>query len=135
MQIKGIEHRSREEVEAILAAGGRFVFYEMCISLLVITLRRPSAVYLMASDELGLRKGLPYTLVSLLLGWWGIPWGIIYTPITLFTNLSGGRDVTPEARAWLADHSGEPGTLVPGGESNERKGYGSRGANVPGSPA
>jgi hypothetical protein len=30
------------------------------------------------------------------LGWWGVPWGLIYTPLTLWTNLSGGRAVTAE---------------------------------------
>ena len=30
------------------------------------------------------------------LGWWGVPWGIIYTPLTIFTNLFGGQDVTDE---------------------------------------
>ena len=35
-----------------------------------------------------------YTLVSLVFGWWGFPFGLIYTPMALITNLSGGRDVT-----------------------------------------
>ena len=28
------------------------------------------------------------------LGWWGIPWGPIWTISTIVTNLRGGRDVT-----------------------------------------
>jgi hypothetical protein len=39
--------------------------------------------------------------LSLLFGWWGLPWGLIYTPLTLWTNLSGGRDVTAELRERL----------------------------------
>jgi len=30
------------------------------------------------------------------LGWWGIPWGPIWTISTIVTNLRGGRDVTNE---------------------------------------
>lgn len=101
MRIKGIDAITPEEVDALLAAGGRFVFYEFCISLIVITLRRPTAVVLLRPGELGLLRGLPYVFLSLLLGWWGIPWGIIYTPLTVLTNLAGGRDVTPEVRALL----------------------------------
>src|SRR5712692_6542860 len=68
-------------------AGGRLVVYEYCISLLVITLRRTSRAYRLRPGESGRWQGLPYTLVSLLLGWWGIPWGILYTPVVVLTNL------------------------------------------------
>lgn len=105
MRIKGIENLTPAEVDAVLSGGGRFVFYEYCISLVFLTLRRPSAVVLLWPGELGLLRGLPYVGVSLLLGWWGIPWGIIYTPLTVLTNLSGGRDVTPEVRAMLRQTS------------------------------
>jgi hypothetical protein len=44
-------------------------------------------------------QGLPYTLISLVLGWWGIPWGLIFTPAAIFTNLCGGKDVTQDVLA------------------------------------
>jgi hypothetical protein len=31
-----------------------------------------------------------YTLTSLLFGWWGFPWGLIYTPQAIYRNLCGG---------------------------------------------
>jgi ATP-dependent phosphoenolpyruvate carboxykinase len=31
-----------------------------------------------------------------LLGWWGIPWGPIYTIAAVVTNIRGGKDVTAE---------------------------------------
>jgi hypothetical protein len=96
MQIHGIANLSPEERAREEARGGRYVFYEYCISLIFITLRKPTGVYFLRAGELGVVRGLPYTLVSLLLGWWGLPWGVIYTPLTLFTNLSGGRDVTEQ---------------------------------------
>jgi hypothetical protein len=96
MRIRGIENLSPAELEQALLSGGRFVLYEYCISLIVITLRRSTAVYFLRADQNGVLRGLPFTLISLLLGWWGLPWGVIYTPLTLLTNLSGGHDVTEE---------------------------------------
>jgi hypothetical protein len=101
MRIRGIDRLTLPEVQAIVAAGGRFVFYEFCISLVAATLRRPSSVWLLRPAERGMVRGLPYTAVSLLLGWWGIPWGFVYTPLVIATNLSGGRDVTDAALRFL----------------------------------
>jgi len=39
---------------------------------------------------------LPWTGLSLLAGWWGIPWGPIWTVQALVTNFRGGKDVTAE---------------------------------------
>jgi hypothetical protein len=108
-----MENRSWDELEHQLAAGGRFVQFEFCISLLLMTLRRPSGVYWLAPGELGLWRGMPFTLISLVLGWWGLPWGIIYTPLVLLTNLSGGRDVTPEVRAWMQETAAAGGSAAP----------------------
>ena len=47
------------------------------------------------------RRGLPWTLLTLLAGWWGIPWGPIYTIQSLVVNLKGGKDVTASLAAQL----------------------------------
>jgi hypothetical protein len=96
MDIRGVENLSRDELQHELANGARLVFFEYCVSLLVVTARRTSPVHFLRRGEFGLIRGLPYTLLTLLLGWWGIPWGLIYTPLALVTNLRGGRDVTLE---------------------------------------
>ncbi len=86
--------------------GDRLVCFDYCISLIFITLRRTTRVYRLPAGALGLWRALPPTLVSLLLGWWGLPWGVLYTPLTIITNLSGGRVVPAEcspAAAPLAD--------------------------------
>jgi hypothetical protein len=80
------------------ADGEREVFFEYCVSLLFVTLRRPSRLYRVRPGLRALWAGLPYTLLTMLLGWWGIPWGVIYTPLVLATNLTGGREITPEER-------------------------------------
>lgn len=98
MRIQGIDGLSLDELDRELDTGGRFVVFESCISLVLVTLRRPSDIHFLRGQERGFVRGLPYTLVSLLLGWWGLPWGVIYTPLTLITNCRGGRDVT--AQVW-----------------------------------
>jgi hypothetical protein len=105
LRICGIERLDAAELEEALAAGGRFVFYEYCISFAVLTLRRPTAVFFLPPGESGILRGLRYSLVSLLLGWWGVPWGVIYTPMTVYTNLLGGCDVTAQVCSALQSPS------------------------------
>ncbi len=103
MHIDGLDNLTPAELEAELAAGGRFVFYEFCISFVVLTLRRPTRIRYLGPRDHGVVRGLPYVLLSLLLGWWGLPWGIIYTPFTIFTNLCGGHDVTDQVAGLVLD--------------------------------
>jgi hypothetical protein len=117
MRIRGAEHLTPAELAAELAAGGRLVFYEYCISLLILTLRCPTDLYLLRPGELGLLRGLPYTFVSLLLGWWGIPMGVLYTPLVVLTNLGGGCDVTDEVRPLLREPDPAEERVRPGGET------------------
>lgn len=37
----------------------------------------------------GIKGQLGNTLFSLILGWWGFPWGIIMTPVQIVRNISG----------------------------------------------
>jgi hypothetical protein len=105
MKITGIDQLSLVEIEAELELGGRFVYYQYCISLLLVTFRQPSNIVFLRADERGVARGLPYTFVTLLLGWWGLPWGPIYTAGALLCNLAGGNDVTLAVRRFLADQA------------------------------
>ena len=96
MKIKNIDGLTVEEINNEVAAGAKFVFFQYTISLLVITFKRSSDIYFIKSDEKASAKGLPYTIISFLLGWWGIPWGPIYTIQTIGKNLGGGKDVTQQ---------------------------------------
>ncbi len=82
--------------------GAKFVVFGYCMSFLIITLRRSSDVQFVREGESPLVKGLPYTLLSLFIGWWGFPWGLIYTPVVIIQNLSGGKDVTAAVMDSLA---------------------------------
>ena len=88
----------RHEVER----GGRFVIFEYCISIVVLSFKRVSGVHFIKTEDSVFRKGAPYSLISLLFGWWGIPWGPIWTVSTLVTNCRGGRDITSEVMQALA---------------------------------
>jgi hypothetical protein len=109
MAIRGIDNLTLADIEREVAAGGRFVFYEYCISAIVASSRRPTDIYFLRANDWGILRGLPYCLLSLLFGWWGFFWGLIYTPLTLLNNLSGGCDVTDQVLALLqATSSQEP---------------------------
>jgi hypothetical protein len=101
MNLGAIDNLTLADLEARLRQGGRLVIYEYCISFLAVTLRKPSAVILVGPNGRGFVRGLPYTLLSLLLGWWGLPWGLVYTPLAVITNVTGGRNVTAEVWAFL----------------------------------
>jgi hypothetical protein len=71
--------------------GARAVVFEYCISCVFLTLRRTSRVHVLRPGQWTWPRALPYILATVLLGWWGVPWGLIYTPQVLWTNLTGGR--------------------------------------------
>jgi hypothetical protein len=76
----------------------RWVVFEYCISLIAVTLRRPSRPIHLKPAQRAWVRGLPYVMVSLLFGWWGLPWGVIYTPLAIYANLTGGLDITAQVR-------------------------------------
>ena len=99
MKIRGIENLTNDELNFELQRGAKFVLYQYCVSALIITFKRGSDIYFLRPGESAVSKGLPFTFLSLVAGWWGIPWGPIYTIQSLVTNLRGGKDVTDQVRA------------------------------------
>lgn len=104
MKIKNIEGLSAADLQQEADRGGRFVYFAYTISLIVVTFKRTSDVYLVKKEQSLVSKGLPYTLLSFFFGWWGIPFGPKYTVESIRTNLSGGKDVTEEVMATVAGH-------------------------------
>jgi hypothetical protein len=99
MKVQGIEGMSADRLQFEIQRGGKFVFYQYAISVLVMSFRRSSDVYFIPAGESAITKGLPWSLISLVAGWWGIPWGPIFTIQSLVTNFKGGKDVTAELSA------------------------------------
>lgn len=95
-KFSGIDGMSREEIAFELQRGGKFVQFQFCVSALVITFKRGTDIYLVRAGESPAAKGLGWTILTFVAGWWGIPWGPIYTVQSLWVNLRGGHDLTAE---------------------------------------
>ena len=106
MNIEKLSQLSVEEVNQHLAEGARFVRFTYVISLVIITFKRESNVFFVRKGDSAIADGWPYTLLSLLLGWWGIPFGPIYTIVALVRNFKG-RDVTEEVLTAINNHNNQ----------------------------
>ncbi len=104
-KIRGIEGMKQSELDFEIQRGAKFVLFQYCISAVVITFRRPSDIYFLRQGENPVAKGLPFTLLSLVAGWWGIPWGPIYTIQSIYNNSRGGKDVTQAVVNSLRAHA------------------------------
>jgi len=96
MKIKNINGLSADNLQNEVNLGGKFIYFVFTISLIVVTFKRTSGVYLIRAGENVVAKGFPFTLISFLFGWWGIPWGPKHTLESIRTNFEGGKDVTDE---------------------------------------
>jgi len=101
MQIKNIEGLTVPQIKQIVDDGGKFVFFPYTISIVVMTFKRASSIYLVRPDESSFKHSYKHILANGALGWWGIPWGPIYTIGSLYHQLSGGKDVTNEVMSHL----------------------------------
>ncbi len=94
MQIQGIDGMTLRELEQEVHDGGKFVIFQWTISVIFLTFKRPTNIHYIPPGGGTLGKALVPTLASCVVGWWGFPWGVIYTIESIFVNLKGGRDVT-----------------------------------------
>ncbi len=101
MQIKGVENMTKDQLAQEVAKGGKFVIYQYAISVIILSFKQGSDIYFVRSTENAVAKGLPFTLLTLVAGWWGIPFGPIFSAMALFNNLRGGKDVTKEVMGIL----------------------------------
>lgn len=114
MKIVGIEGLSAAQLRDEVDRGGRFVVYGWCVSFIILTLKRSSDITFVRAGHSRVGAGLGWTVLSFFLGWWGFPFGLIYTPIVLIQNLGGGTDVTPSVLASLEAELGprtSPGSV------------------------
>ena len=63
--------------------------YQGCISFVVMTSRFRSRYMVVGPGNLG--TWLIFSAMTFLFGWWGFPWGFIFTPGALYRNLRGGH--------------------------------------------
>lgn len=74
----------------------KYVVYRYAISIGFLSFYRTSRPYRVSNQIEAILKGLPYSLLSLILGWWGLPWGPIWTIQSISINLSGGSSVNDQ---------------------------------------
>ena len=96
MEIRNIEGLTFGDLKRELEEGGKFVIFSYCVSVVAMTFKRGSSVYYIRPKESAFKFHWKHSIVSFLIGWWGIPWGPVYTIGSLYTNFSGGKDVTYE---------------------------------------
>jgi hypothetical protein len=99
--IQGINGMSPQEIAFELNRGGKFVRYRYCFSAVIVTIMQSTDIYLIRSGESRIAKGLPWTLLTLVAGWWGIPWGPIRTVHSVWINFHGGDDITAQVASAL----------------------------------
>lgn len=121
IEIKNTEGLSPEIIRAEVKNGGKFLQFDYTISIVVMTFKS-TGIYFIRHDQSHWKHSWPYTLCSLVIGWWGIPWGFIYTPMSLFTNLKGGRDRDSRAAA-LCGQQREPRGNVRDGQAALVRGH------------
>lgn len=95
-KIKNIEGLSSDEINNELNNGAKFIVFQYCFSIIVMTFKRGSDIYFVKTGESTVKHSIGFTLITLIFGWWGIPWGPIYSIGALYSNLTGGKDVTQD---------------------------------------
>jgi len=94
--IKNIEGLTVDEINRELSNGAKFVVFQYCFSIILMTFKRGSDIYFIKAGESTIKYSIGFTLITFFFGWWGIPWGPIYSIGALFSNLTGGKDITQE---------------------------------------
>lgn len=99
--VPGTQGMTIGQIEDDILRGGRFRVFMWNFSIIVMSFQRGSAVrYYRSGESCGL-AAWGYTLLSILIGPWGIPWGIFFTFHTIYKNCLGGKDVTSEVLAGI----------------------------------
>lgn len=108
MKIKGIEGLTVNDLNREVERGAKFVQYYYTISIVVMTFKRPTSIYFVRGGESAVGKGIWFSIITFVFGWWGIPWGPIYSIGSLFTNFTGGKDLTTAIMASFTEAAEEP---------------------------
>src|SRR5258706_9045728 len=101
LKLRGVGGLTIAGLRAAVGSGARFVVFPYCESWLIVSFRRVSDPVLVKQGEAAWRAGGVQILHSLLFGWWGFPWGPIWTISTIWRTAKGGVDVTEAVMADL----------------------------------
>ncbi len=122
--IKNIEGLSENQIRDLVNKGGKFVIYTYCISIVIMTFKRSSNIHFIKPGNSAITPGLGLLFISLILGWWGLPWGPIYTIGSIFNILTGGKDVNYEVISYINQNDPNYGNSGYGQGLNSSSEYG-----------
>lgn len=94
LKISGVKGLAIEDIFSEVNEGARFTLFYECFSLIIYSKKFPSNIYFIRQGEKNIQYHKGHSLRTLFFGWWGIPWGIIWTISCLKTNFDGGIDMT-----------------------------------------
>lgn len=107
--VPGTENLTATDIAEEVLAGGRFVTFRYCVSIIILTFLRPTGIVFLKRNEDAGKHAFGWSFLTLFAGWWGFPWGPIYTIGSLITNARGGKDLTREVlHVVLPDSAVEP---------------------------
>jgi hypothetical protein len=109
-EIKNIEGLSVSQIKQLVAQGGRFVVFPYTVSIVIATFKRGSSIYFVRPGESSIKHSYRHVLVNGALGWWGIPWGPIYTIGSIYHQVRGGKDITNEVLSHLIQNDPDADT-------------------------
>lgn len=101
LELHAFSNTSEKDFLGLLHNGHRFVVYQYAISVVVYSFRHPTRMYSSKTRSQAILKGLPWTFLTFLLGWWAFPAGPVFTINCLTANLSGGVDVSSDILEYI----------------------------------
>lgn len=110
MLIKNIDGLSVSQIKEQVNRGGKFVIFPYTISFIIMTLKRSSDIYFVRNEENSFKYSYSYVLINFIIGWWGLPWGPIYTIGAIYNHIIGGKDVTAIVLSELIQNDPEADT-------------------------
>jgi len=114
LKIIGASTLSAQELyDALEKQEAYCVKFQFCISCFYITFKRDSKLFYIPKDKKRIFFHWPYTVITLLFGWWGIPWGPIWSAQVLSANASGSEDLSYEVMQVLRQNYDVKYTINP----------------------
>ncbi|BEV06349.1 hypothetical protein QX233_21555 [Chryseobacterium gambrini] len=110
--IKNTEGLSTDQLNDELQKGAKFVVFSYTISIIFLSSKRPSDIYFIKSDESSSKYSWKYSLLTLFFGWWGIPFGPIFSIASFYRNFTGGKDITNEVLHQINTHHVESSNSI-----------------------
>ncbi len=105
MAIKNAEGLTQQEIMIGVQGGAKFVVFKYAVSILIMTFNPNSEVHYIRPGESTLRFSIGHSILTLVAGWWGVPWGPIYSISSLYHNMRGGKDVTSEVMSQIMSNT------------------------------